>query len=60
MPQETLAWCGDAVVAGTPDDAIEYYKALLPLGFQYFVLNILNGDEETIELLGTEVMPAFA
>ena len=39
---------------------IAYYKALLPLGFQYFVLNILNGDEETIELLGTEVMPAFA
>ena len=60
MPQETLAWCGDAVVAGTPQDAIDYYKALLPLGFQYFVLNILNGDEETIELLGTEVMPAFA
>jgi hypothetical protein len=30
------------------------------LGYQYFVANILGGDEETVELFGTEVMPAFA
>jgi hypothetical protein len=30
------------------------------LGFQYFITNPLGGDEETIELLGTEVIPAFA
>ena len=28
-------------------------------GFQYFITNPLGGDEETVELLGTEVMPAF-
>lgn len=60
MPQETLAWCGDALFDGTPEDAITYYRELTAIGFQYFVVNILNGDEETIELLGTAVMPAFA
>lgn len=60
MPQETLAWCGDALFDGTPEEAIAFYRELAALGFQYFVANILGGDEETIELLGTEVMPAFA
>lgn len=60
MPQETLAWCGDALFAGTPDEAIAFYQELTVLGFQYFVANILGGDEETVELLGTDVLPAFA
>lgn len=60
MSQETLAWAGDALFAGAPEDAIAYYRELAALGFQYFVVNTLDGDEETIELLGMEVMPAFA
>lgn len=60
MSQETLEWAGDALFTGTPEEAIAYYQGLTALGFQYFVANILNGDEETIELLGTAVMPAFA
>ena len=39
---------------------IVFYRELAALGFQYFVTNTLGGDEETVELLGTEVMPAFA
>lgn len=60
MPQDTLEWCGDALFAGTPEDAIAFYRDLHALGFQYFVANILGGDEESVELLGTAVMPAFA
>jgi alkanesulfonate monooxygenase SsuD/methylene tetrahydromethanopterin reductase-like flavin-dependent oxidoreductase (luciferase family) len=59
MPQETLEWCGDALFAGTPDEAVAFYRDLHALGFQYFVANILGGDEESVELLGTAVMPAF-
>ena len=59
MPQDTLAWCGPALFAGTPDEAIAFYRSLADAGFQYFVANILDGDDDTIELLGTAVMPAF-
>ncbi len=60
MPQDTLAWCGPALFAGTPAEAIAFYRILADSGFQYFVANILDGDDDTIELLGTAVMPAFA
>jgi alkanesulfonate monooxygenase SsuD/methylene tetrahydromethanopterin reductase-like flavin-dependent oxidoreductase (luciferase family) len=59
MPQDTLAWCGPALFAGTPEEAIQFYRSLADAGFQYFVANVLDGDDETIELLGTAVMPAF-
>ena len=57
MPQDVLAWCGPALFAGTPEEAIAFYRELASIGCQYFVANILTGDWETIELLGTEVMP---
>ena len=59
-PQETVAWWGEALFAGTPEEAAAFYRDLAALGFQYFVANILGGDAETVELLGSEVMPAFA
>ncbi len=60
MPQNTLAWCATALFAGTPTEAIAFYRDLAARGFQYFIANILDGDDGTIELLGAEVMPAFA
>jgi alkanesulfonate monooxygenase SsuD/methylene tetrahydromethanopterin reductase-like flavin-dependent oxidoreductase (luciferase family) len=60
MPQDTLTWAADALFAGTPQEAVAFYRALAGLGFQYFITNPLGGDEETVELLGTEVVPAFA
>jgi alkanesulfonate monooxygenase SsuD/methylene tetrahydromethanopterin reductase-like flavin-dependent oxidoreductase (luciferase family) len=59
MPQHTLEWCADALFAGTPAEAIAFYESLAAIGFQYFIANILDGDEDTIEILGTDVMPAF-
>ena len=60
MPAETLAWCGPALFSGVPDEAVTFYRGLADAGFQYFIANVLGGDEETIELLGTAVQPAFA
>lgn len=60
MPQDTLAWAADALFTGTPEEAIVFYQELATLGFQYFIGNILAGDEETVELFGEAVMPAFA
>jgi alkanesulfonate monooxygenase SsuD/methylene tetrahydromethanopterin reductase-like flavin-dependent oxidoreductase (luciferase family) len=60
MPRDTIAWAADALFAGTPEEAIAFYRNLAAVGFQYFVTNPLGGDEETVELLGTEVVPAFA
>ena len=59
MPQDVLAWCGPALFAGTPEEAIAFFRDLVAIGCQYFVANILTGDWETIELLGTEVMPVL-
>jgi alkanesulfonate monooxygenase SsuD/methylene tetrahydromethanopterin reductase-like flavin-dependent oxidoreductase (luciferase family) len=60
VPPQTLEFCRTSLVAGTPEDAIRYYRDLAAAGVQYFVANILDGDWETIELLATAVMPAFA
>ena len=60
MPQDTLTWAADALFAGTPEEADHLLPKLAALGFQYFITNPLGGDEETVELLGTEVVPAFA
>ncbi|HEY8446879.1 MAG TPA: LLM class flavin-dependent oxidoreductase [Thermomicrobiales bacterium] len=60
MDQPTLERCGPALFAGTPEETIAFYRSLVDAGFQYFILNILDGDEGTIELVAKEVMPAFA
>jgi alkanesulfonate monooxygenase SsuD/methylene tetrahydromethanopterin reductase-like flavin-dependent oxidoreductase (luciferase family) len=60
MPQDTLEWCGDALFAGTPDETIAFYQDLVDAGFQYFIANILDGDHDTIELMGKHLIPAFA
>lgn len=58
--QEKLDWCGPALFPGTPAQAIAFYEGLSTLGFRYFIANIFEVDDETIEILGTEVLPAFA
>ena len=60
MPQDVLEWCGDALFAGTPDETIAFYQDLVAAGFRYFIANILDGDHDTIELMGKHLIPAFA
>lgn len=59
LPQDVLAWCGDALFAGTPEQTITYYRGLAAAGFQYFVANILDEDLSTIDLMIEHLVPAF-
>ena len=43
------------LVAGTPSDAVAYYRRLVGLGFRYFVA--FTFDLETVELLAERVVP---
>ena len=57
--KDKIDWCGDALIAATPEQAIAFYTHLQTLGFTYFVANIFEVDEESIEILGRDVLPAF-
>jgi len=59
MPQDVLEWCGDALFAGTPHETIAFYQDLVDAGFRYFIGNILDGDYETITLMGKYLVPHF-
>jgi len=59
MPQDVLEWCGDALFAGTPQETIAFYQDLVDAGFRYFIGNILDGDYETITLMGKYLVPHF-
>jgi hypothetical protein len=49
--------CG-MLLAGTPEEAITYYQALVEAEIQYFVVETLDAaDEETIRLLLEQVVP---
>ena len=60
LPQDVLAWCGDALFAGTPAQTIAYYRGLADAGFQYFVANILDEDLSTVDLMIEHLVPAFS
>lgn len=57
LPSAQVEWFRSAMLAGTPEDAIAFYRNLASIGMDYFILNILDQDWESIELFGTEVMP---
>jgi hypothetical protein len=42
----------------TPAEAIPYFRGLVAAGVQYFLLILWPYDEETLRLLGEQVMPA--
>jgi alkanesulfonate monooxygenase SsuD/methylene tetrahydromethanopterin reductase-like flavin-dependent oxidoreductase (luciferase family) len=44
----------------TPDEAIPYFRGLVAAGVQYFTMLLWPGDEETLRMLGEQVMPAVS
>jgi len=58
IPSATKALIQNSLFAGTPGDAITYYRALADAGIQYFIPTTLGLDEETVELLADRVIPA--
>lgn len=49
---------GKTTFVGTPEDAVAYYESLAAAGINYFVVNPA-GDEETLELIAMDVIPAL-
>lgn len=45
------------LIAGTPEQMIPYYQALIDLGLNYFIAAVWPEDRETITLLAREVIP---
>ena len=58
IPSATKAFIQPSLVAGTPADAIAYYRALAEAGIKYFIPTVLGLDGETLELLADRVVPA--
>jgi alkanesulfonate monooxygenase SsuD/methylene tetrahydromethanopterin reductase-like flavin-dependent oxidoreductase (luciferase family) len=44
-------------IMGTPEEVTQTYQGLVDLGLTYFVTGIIGNDLETLELLGTRVVP---
>ena len=49
-----------STLAGTPDEAIAHFRALIAAGVQYFVVAVWGNDTETLRLLGKRVLPRVA
>ena len=44
-------------IVGTPEEVTQAYQDLVALGLTYFITAVLGNDLETLELMGTRVMP---
>jgi len=58
VPEGRRTGFAPSTMAGTPKQAIQYFRALAALGMQYFICFIHPKDVETAELLAREVVPA--
>jgi alkanesulfonate monooxygenase SsuD/methylene tetrahydromethanopterin reductase-like flavin-dependent oxidoreductase (luciferase family) len=57
-PDGTPASLDNFIVAGTPAQVADYFRARVEVGIQYVVAQIVDGtDHETLHLLAEEVMP---
>jgi alkanesulfonate monooxygenase SsuD/methylene tetrahydromethanopterin reductase-like flavin-dependent oxidoreductase (luciferase family) len=59
FPKPILAFLEQTVLATTPGEAIKRMQALVDTGFQYFLCGIAANDEEAINLLTQQVIPAI-
>lgn len=57
FPPQRLAFFGQAVVIGTPQQAIERLRPFVAVGCQYFTLAVIGNDLETLHLLAEHVIP---
>jgi alkanesulfonate monooxygenase SsuD/methylene tetrahydromethanopterin reductase-like flavin-dependent oxidoreductase (luciferase family) len=57
LPPDDLELFRSSMVAGTPRDAIQHYRALAAAGVQYFIPCLWGYDLETMRLLAEQVIP---
>jgi alkanesulfonate monooxygenase SsuD/methylene tetrahydromethanopterin reductase-like flavin-dependent oxidoreductase (luciferase family) len=46
-------------VFATPDQAVAHYQSLADVGVQYFLASVNGTDQETVDLLARDVLPAL-
>jgi alkanesulfonate monooxygenase SsuD/methylene tetrahydromethanopterin reductase-like flavin-dependent oxidoreductase (luciferase family) len=57
VPALTRERFAPSTLAGTPDDAVAYFQALIAAGMRYFITFIYPKDIETVRLLAERVIP---
>jgi alkanesulfonate monooxygenase SsuD/methylene tetrahydromethanopterin reductase-like flavin-dependent oxidoreductase (luciferase family) len=59
LPKQLLAFLEQTVLATTPGNSVKHIQKLVDVGFQYFLCGIAANDEETLNLLAQQVIPAI-
>jgi alkanesulfonate monooxygenase SsuD/methylene tetrahydromethanopterin reductase-like flavin-dependent oxidoreductase (luciferase family) len=57
VPALTRERFAPSTLAGTPREAISYFRALIAAGMRYFITFVYPKDVETVRLLAERVMP---
>ncbi|MBV9173571.1 MAG: LLM class flavin-dependent oxidoreductase [Chloroflexi bacterium] len=57
VPEVTRTRFQNMGIMGTPEEVTQVYQGLVDLGLNYFVAGVIGNDLETLELLGTRVVP---
>lgn len=57
IPEQVRRGYASSTLAGLPDDAVAYYRALAAAGLTYFIAGIYGDDRETVRLLAERVLP---
>ena len=57
VPQMARERFAPSTVAGTPRDAVSYFRTLVEAGLRYFITFIYPKDAETVRLLAEQVVP---
>ena len=58
-PKGLRALFQSSTIAGTPQQVIAHYQALVRAGVRYFIMSMFRQDVETLQLLAQQVMPAL-
>lgn len=58
VPALTRERFAPSTVAGTPEDVVPYFRALIAAGMRYFITFVYPKDRETVRLLAEQVVPA--
>jgi hypothetical protein len=46
-----------AFVTGTPEQVAVFYQSVADVGIEYFIVQVDSADQETLDLLATDVIP---
>jgi alkanesulfonate monooxygenase SsuD/methylene tetrahydromethanopterin reductase-like flavin-dependent oxidoreductase (luciferase family) len=60
IPEVVRRGYATSTLAGSPEDAVTYYRGLVAAGVNYFMAGVYGSDTETVRLLAERVVPAVS